>query len=213
MTEKSAGGAAAGVEPWWVRGLLYENCTCPLLCPAHVSFRQACSGERCTGFWGIQIERGRSGGLVLDPQSALVLYESPPLMHEGGWTVQLCLDAAVSEQQRSALERILRGEAGGPWAILAQFVARWLDTRVTALRFTDEGRRKRLIADGVMETIIEGVESRKTGQTASLGNLFNVVHSAIQYLARGSSRVDAGAYAWTTTEKHALYSEFSWTGP
>lgn len=100
-----------------------------------------------------------------------------------------------------------------PDPVLARFVARRLPTRVDPFHFEEDGHRKRLRVEGVLETVVEGLESRRTGQTATLGNLFNVIHSAIQYLARGSSTVTAAPFSWTSANKHALYSEFSWTGP
>lgn len=200
-------------DPWWVNGTLYENCTCQLICPAHVSFKQNCEGERCLGFWGVHVDKGRFGPLVLDEQNALIMYESPPMMHEGGWTVELVLDQGVDAAQRDALERILKGEVGGPWEILSKFVAEQLESRTAPFEYVDDGNRKTLRVEGILEAEIGGIESRKTGQPATLGNLFNVIHSAMQYLARGSSKVDGGTFRWATEDKHALYSEFSWTGP
>ena len=203
----------ADQDPWWVNGLLYENCNCQLLCPAHVSFKQACENERCLGFWGIHVVKGRYGQLVLGEQNAVVLYDSPPQMHSGGWTVEIYLDQGVEEAQRRALERILTGEAGGPWTIISKFVATRLESRAVPIHFEDSGRQKRLRIDGVLDSVINSVESKRTGQTATLGNLFNVIHSAVQYLARGSSTMKDAKFRWSADEKHALYSEFSWTGP
>ncbi len=200
-------------DPWWINGILFENCTCQLLCPAHVSFRQNCDGDRCLGYWGIHVDKGRFGPLVLEEQNAVVLYDSPPSMHDGGWTVEIYLDASVDAEQRAAMQRILTGEVGGPWEILSQFVAKRLETRAAPIEFQDDGRRKRLRIEGVLEAEIGAVESKKTGQPATLGNLFNVIHSAMQFMARGSSRMEDDAFKWTTENKHALYSEFSWTGP
>ena len=200
-------------DPWWVNGTLIENCNCQLLCPAHVSFKQDCDKERCLGFWGIRVDKGSFGRLVLEPQSAVVAYDSPQQMHSHGWTVRIYLDQAADAEQQEAMRQILTGEVGGPWAILGQFVAERLETRVAEIAFTDDGHTKSLAIDGVLETTIRGVESRKTGEPATLGNLFNVIHSAIQYLARGSSRLKDDAFDWTTEDKHALYSRYSWTGP
>ena len=111
------------------------------------------------------------------------------------------------------MEQILRGEVGGPWAILSKFVAERLETRVADITYGDDGHQKRLRIDGVLDSVIHSVESKKTGEPATLGNLFNVIHSTIQYMARGSSRMNDDAFQWATEEKHALYSQFSWTGP
>ncbi len=200
-------------DPWWVNGILYENCTCQLLCPAHVSFKQACEGEMCLGYWGIHVNKGRFGKLVLDQQNAVVLYESPPKMHEGDWVMKLYLDDSVDGDQSAALEQILGGGVGGPWNILSQFVATWVESEKAPIRFENTGLHKRLHIDGVLESLIDDVEVKRTGQTATLGNLFNVMHAAAQYLATGSSTVTDPRFTWSTKEKHALWSEFSWTGP
>lgn len=202
-----------GTDPWWMNGTLFENCNCQLLCPAHVSFRQDCQGDRCVGFWGVRVDKGRFGRLVIEPQTAAVLYESPRRMHSAGWRVQIFLDQAADPEQRAAMEQILSGEVGGPWAILSKFFTERLPTQAAPIRFADGGREKSLTIEGVLDSTLHSVDSKRTGEPATLGNLFNVIHSAVQYLARGSSRVKSPDFAWETTEKHSLYSTFSWAGP
>lgn len=200
-------------DPWWITGTLYENCTCQLLCPAHVSFRQRCDNDPCWGFWGVHVDHGRFGRLVMGPQDAVIAYESPPYMHDGGWTVQIFLDDAAEAAERRALERILTGEAGGPWQVLSRFVAERLETRTAPIDYQSDGKHKVLRIDGVLESAIDAVESKRTGESVTLGNLFNVIHAQVQYLAKGSSRMGGEAFHWATKGKHALYSEFTWTGP
>lgn len=201
-------------DPWWVKGILFENCNCQLLCPAHVSFKQDCDLEPCLGFWGIRVEKGRFGPQVLGEQTAVVLYQSPKRMHTpASWRVQFLLDAGSDDAQRRALEQILSGEVGGPWQVLAKFFVERLPTRVAKIAFAAKGHEKRMSIEGMVDTELHGVESKRTGEPATLGNLFNVIHGQIQYLARGSSRTSAGEFAWSTEHKHALYSDFSWTGP
>jgi hypothetical protein len=200
-------------DPWWVNGTLFENCNCQLLCPAHVSFRQDCHEERCVGFWGIRVDKGRYGRLVIEPQTVAVLYESPRRMHTAGWRVQFFLDPAVDADQRAAMELILSGAVGGPWAILAKFFTERLPSRAEPMRFVDSGHEKSLEIEGVLDSTLHSVDSKRTGEPATLGNLFNVIHSAVQYLARGSSRATTPAFTWTTSERHSLYSAFSWAGP
>lgn len=201
-------------DPWWMKGVLFENCNCQLLCPAHVSFKQDCDQDPCLGFWGIRVEKGRFGRLVLNPQTAVVLYQSPQRMHTpGSWRVQFLLDASADDAQRGALEQILSGKVGGPWEILAKFFAERLPTRSVPIAFSGSGHEKHMKVDTILDTNLRSVESKRTGEPATLGNLFNVVHGAIQYLALGSSSVSAGTFTWSTDQKHALYSDFSWTGP
>ena len=94
------------IPSWWARGLLFENCSCQLLCRAHVSFKQPCDGERCIGHWAAHLTDGRYGGLSLGGRSVLVVFESPVRMHEGGWTERLYIDDGADASQRAALEAI-----------------------------------------------------------------------------------------------------------
>ena len=133
----SAAPEPAGVH-WHARGLLFENCNCQLVCPGHMHFDQLCTHERCIGYWAIRIDEGRFGEVSLDGLKAVVAFDSPPHMISGDWTEVLIIDEAASPAQREALETILRGQAAGPWAVLARFVGRWLDTGTA-----DRGRRRR----------------------------------------------------------------------
>lgn len=202
------------VGPWWVSGVLYENCSCQLLCPAHISFKQRCDNDACVGFWGIRIEKGRFGQLTIEEQNIVVAYETPPRMAtEDSWKMEIYFDQEADEDQRNALEAILTGEVGGPWKILARFVAERVESRVAPIHYENDGKRITLRVEGVLQSAIDSVENKKTGQIASLHNLFNIIHAETQFLATGSSTMNDDVFEWTTERKHALYSKFSWTGP
>ena len=100
---------------WWAKGLLFENCSCHLLCPAHVSFKQRCDGNGCVGHWAVHIAEGRFDGLPVDGLNAAVLFESPVVMFEGNWRQRLYIDERANAPQRDALESIFSGTVGGPW--------------------------------------------------------------------------------------------------
>jgi len=197
---------------WWAKGLLFENCNCQLICPAHISFKQNCTHERCTGYWAIRFEEGVYGDIPLRGLGAVVLFETSQRMYEGGWIEGLYLDENADESQREALETILKGNAGGPWAILARFVETWLETRTVGLKFEDEGRKKTLSVEGLFETRIEALKGNP-GPEAVLVNLYNTIHGPTHVLARGSSRCADRGLAIATEGTHALYSQFSWQGP
>ena len=58
--------------PWWAEGLLFENCNCQIICPAHLSFKQNCTFERCLGYWAIRFEEGTYGEVPLGGLMALL---------------------------------------------------------------------------------------------------------------------------------------------
>ena len=132
------------IDRWWARGLLFESCNCQVVCPGHVHFSQSCTHERCIGYWALRFDEGSYGGTRLDGVRAVVAFECPQLMIAGGWTEVLLIDEEASPDQREAVEAILRGDAGGPWEVLARFVSDWLPTRHVPIEIQDEGKIKRV---------------------------------------------------------------------
>ena len=104
-------------------------------------FSNACTHERCLGYWAIRIDEGPYGDVPLSGLKAFIAFDSPQHMIEGNWTEVVIIDEAATAAQRVALETILHGRAGGSWGLLAKFVSRWLDTRFLPIEFTEEPKR------------------------------------------------------------------------
>ncbi len=198
---------------WWAKGLLFENCNCQLLCPGHLSFKQLCAHERCLGIWAMAFEDGRFDATPLGGLNAAVLFDTPQHMISGNWTTALVVDARADEAQRKALETILHGQAGGPWAVLGRFVGKRLDSRALPIQLEDAGRRKRMWVDGLFDTSIEAIRGKDKTQEAVLANVFNQIHDPTQVLALGKTRCTDPRIPFVTDDTHALYSQFSWRGP
>lgn len=198
---------------WWGEGLLFENCNCQVICPAHVSFKQNCTHERCIGYWTVRFERGAYGPTPLDGLCALIVYDAPQRMYEGNWTEALYLDDRADAAQRGALEAILKGQAGGPWAVLARFVGTWLETRTVPIAVEDEGRVKRVRIEGLLETTVEALRGPDPAREVVLENLFNQIHGPTHVVARGTTAYRDRGLTIDTSGTHALSSRFSWRGP
>jgi len=195
---------------WWAKGLLFENCNCQLVCPGHMSFKQLCTHERCVGHWSSHIEAGLYGDVVLDDLNVVVLYDTPRHMTTGGWIELLFVDERCDNVQREALETIFSGKAGGPWEVLGRFVAKRLPTRFVPLRFTDDGRRKRMWVEDLFDTSIEAIRGKDKSKEASMSNVFNQIHAADQVLATGRTQCSDKEFPFSLEGSHALYSRFSW---
>jgi len=195
---------------WRATGVLFENCNCQLLCPAHVSFKQACTNERCHGHWALHIQEGYFGDVDLAGTNAVIVYDTPQLMFEGGWIQACYIDDGATETQRAALDAILSGREGGPWAVLGRFVETRLDTRFVSMRFEDDGREKRLSVPDVIETTITAIRGADGDTEARLENLHNVLHGPTHILARGHTRCTDRLFDFENQRSHALYSQFTW---
>jgi hypothetical protein len=202
-----------GIPQWWAEGTLFENCNCASVCPAHVSFRQPCHHERCLGYWGFHIARGRWGELSLDGLNTVVAYDSPQLMIEGGWTRELLLDERGGPEQREALERIFGGHAGGGWAVVAGFFRAGDAPRYVPISVEEEGRHIRLVVGGVGESTLEWLKGVDAQRPVVIENLPNHIHGPQHRLAQGSSRFQAGAVRFELSRSNAITSSFAWRGP
>ncbi|MDW7709141.1 MAG: DUF1326 domain-containing protein [Deferrisomatales bacterium] len=198
------------VAPWHAEGLLFENCSCTLVCPGHVHFSQGCTLDRCVGYWAVRFDAGEIDGVDLAGAKAVVAFDSPQHMIEGGWTQVLVLDPAGAEAQRAQVERILRGEAGGPWAVLGRFVGERRPTILAPIVIEDEGRVKKVRVEGLLDARVEAIRGRDKGREVTFENMFNQIHPPSQVLALGSTVFDDGEIRIGTKDSHALYSHFTW---
>ena len=198
------------ITPWRATGLLFENCNCQLLCPAHVSFRQPCTNARCQGHWAIRVDRGRFGDIDLADTSVVIVYDAPRRMFEGGWTQACYIDERATGPQRAALDDIVSGRAGGPWAILAGFVETRLETRCVPMRFEDDGREKRLTIPDLLDTTVTAIRGADGKTGARIENLHNVIHGPTHVLARGRTHCTDRVFDFGHERTHGLCSRFSW---
>jgi hypothetical protein len=202
---------ATSVPSWWARGLLIENCSCTLVCPGHMHFSQKCTYERCRGYWAIRVDDGRFGHTALGGTRAVIAYDTPQRMIEGGWLQTIIIDNSTSSAQRRALESILTGKAGGPWQKLAAFVGTRQPTEFRSIDFGDEGAAKRASIVGRLKTVVNRIRGRNRSKPVLLENNFNQIHAPTQVIALGDSEYDDGVISFRTTGSHALFSDFEWT--
>jgi hypothetical protein len=196
--------------PWHARGLLFENCTCTLVCPGHMHFSQLCTYDRCKGYWAIRIDEGRHGDIPLDGLKAVIAYDTPQRMIDGGWTQALIIDAAAAPPQRRALETILTGRAGGPWAKLAAFVSTQFPAEYLPIELQDEGAVKRVSIRDRLTSVIEQIRGRDRTRPVVFDNSFNQIHAPRQELYRGDTDYDDGRIVVHNTGSHGLSSRFEW---
>ncbi|MEW6321643.1 MAG: DUF1326 domain-containing protein [Acidobacteriota bacterium] len=195
---------------WHARGVMFENCTCTLVCPGHMHFSQLCTHERCIGYWAIRIDEGAYGATSLAGARVVIAFDSPQRMIDGGWTGTLILDETLSADQRTALEAVLTGKAGGPWEVIGRFVGTWLDTRTAAIRFEDDGPSKRAFIKDLFEAVVTPIRGRDRSRPVTFENIFNQIHGSTQTLALGRTRYDDGVIRIETKETHGLISNFEW---
>ena len=197
---------------WWAEGLLFENCNCTAVCPGHIHFSQKCTHEVCRGFWAIRFEAGRAGGVDLAGVDAVVVYEAPQVMVDGGWKQVIIVSDRAEAGQRRAIEEIIAGKRGGPWEVLARFVSDALPTRAAPVRIEDAPERKSVTITGILEGAVQAIRGRNRAEPVTFENIYNKIHNATQVIATGSTRFDDGEIVIANDGTHGLWSRFRWTG-
>jgi hypothetical protein len=197
---------------WWAKGLLFENCNCQVVCPGHFHFTQLCTHERCLGYWGIDFHEGDFAGVSLAGRKVVIAFDCPRHMASGNWIVTTWIDEDANPQQQAAIERIVSGEAGGPWKILAQFVGERKPVQQTAIAFADDGKVKTLTVGAFLKSTLSWLRGRDRDTPVKMENVFNQIHDATQILDMGSTEYTGGPNPFVTRNTHALHSNFAWSG-
>src|SRR5262249_30660845 len=158
----------------------------------HIHFSQKCTHERCAGYWALRVDEGTFGDTPLAGTRAVVAFESPQRMIDGGWRQTIIIDVNASDDQRGALEAMLMGRAGGPWEKLAAFVATRRPTEFRPIEFVDEGATKRATIVDRLKTVVTQIRGRNRQEPVVFQNCFNQIHASTQVLAFGESEYDDG---------------------
>lgn len=104
-------------ERWRLSGQVLVACNCDWGCPCN--FNALPTAGKCEGGWTWHVEDGSYNDTSLGGLNFSVYVNWPGAIHEGNGEALILVDERASDEQRSAIERLLTGEVGGPWGILA----------------------------------------------------------------------------------------------
>lgn len=206
-------------EKWRVRGEYLENCNCEFLCPCLLGPRNARGAPIARPTEGhcdvpvvFQLQGGEYGNVALAGTHVALSIFTPGPMGDGNWTVGLYIDQQANPAQRTALETIFTGQAGGPLARLAALTGKRLPPRVVPIQFGREGRRRWASIPGVLDVEIEGIEGRD-GSESWIDNVKHFVSSRLAAAKATRSSYKDHGFAWNNTGRNGHYATFEWSGP
>ena len=100
-----------------LRGTVLISCNCDYGCPCN--FNALPTPGKCEGHWTWHVESGSIDGASLDGINFSLCVNWPGAIHEGEGEGVLFVDERADDHQRDAIRRLVAGEFGGPWGILA----------------------------------------------------------------------------------------------
>jgi hypothetical protein len=94
----------------------------------------------CASAIAFRIREGASNDVKLAGSALILSYDFPgPTLLDGNATARLYFDKATTAEQRRELEAIFQGRTGGPMAVLASLVAKWVPSQVSQIGISESG--------------------------------------------------------------------------
>lgn len=122
---------------WEMNGEYVASCSCQLICPCPVDAPPTGPNGECRGVAVFQIAKGKLDDTDISGVTFAFVNWFPSNLTAGGWKVGIVIDDGASDAQASALETILHGDAGGPFADFAALYGEWLGVQRGSVTYSD----------------------------------------------------------------------------
>jgi len=194
---------------WHLKGTVTLACNCDYGCPCNFNARP--TRGHCEGEWTWHVGDGRYGDTGLSGLHFTLAADWPGAIHEGNGEAVILVDERADEPQRRAIQTLLGGQVGGPWAIIGKTLGRLHGPLFVPYDVTLDGVRSRVKAGRVLELELEPIRNPVSGAP---------VHPRI-VLPEGFVWKDASSKAFRVrdgigydhTGKYAAVAEFDYSGP
>lgn len=120
-----------------ISGTYVANCKCENICPCPVGEAPHSDDGTCQGVAVFHIADGGSGDVDLSNVDFALFNHFPGKLTDGNWKLGVVVDDSASEDQVNALQRVLSGEDGGPFADLAALISDFVGIERGSVSFTD----------------------------------------------------------------------------
>jgi hypothetical protein len=122
---------------WKISGTYLANCSCNLICPCPVDAPPTSADGQCRGHLVFHIAEGQLDDTDLSDVNVGLVNHFPSNLTAGGWKLGIVVDEGASDEQAQALERIFKGDEGGPFEQFAALTDEWLGMNRAAVTFSD----------------------------------------------------------------------------
>lgn len=99
-----------------IKGTYGAVCDCRLLCACPIDGPPTGEGDQCHGVLIFDVQEGGLDGTDLSGVQFALYNHFPSNLSAGDWKVGIVVDDGASDDQAQALERIVSGQEGGPFA-------------------------------------------------------------------------------------------------
>ena len=201
----------ADKTPWHIKGDYFEACSCDLGCPCN--FNGFPTKGFCEANVGFKITQGNHGDTKLDGLAVFTAVKWPGAIHEGNGTLAAFIDEGATEEQRSALVRILTAQDGGmPWEIFASTVTDIKGPFFVPIKFEVNGTKTKASVDGA-EVELETFTNPVTGEDHEVHTVipggFVWTDAEVCKTAKNVAKVDGIEFDWSG--QNGYYAKVDWS--
>ena len=132
---------------WKMSGTYVANCSCRLLCPCPTDNPPTGPGDKCRGVAVFHVAEGYLDSTDVSGVNFAFVNEFPSNLTSGNWTVGIVVEESASDTQANALERILHGDEGGPFADFAALYGDWRGVKRATVTFSDGNKPSASVGD------------------------------------------------------------------
>ena len=122
---------------WRISGTYMATCSCQLLCPCPTDNPPTGPGGECHGNLVFDVSEGNLDDVDLGGTRIGLINIFPSNLTAGNWTVGVVVNDDVSDEQLDAIDRIMRGQEGGPFEMFASLYGNYLGTERGEVTFSD----------------------------------------------------------------------------
>jgi hypothetical protein len=122
---------------WRIAGTYIASCSCNLICPCPTDGPPTSPDGICRGVGVFHIADGNLDDTDLSGVDVGLVNLFPSNLTAGDWKLGIVVDEGASDEQAAALERVFKGEEGGPFGDFAPLVSEWLGMERAPVGFSD----------------------------------------------------------------------------
>ena len=186
-------------------------CSCDWGCPCNFNARP--THGYCNGAYAFNVRKGHADGTDLKGTKIVWAASWPGAIHEGRGTCKIIVDEEANPQQKTAIEKITKGEYGGlPWGIFMNTIDHWLPVSHVPFEWVFDGARSRYKAGTEAQATLTRYRNPVTGEEASAQILLpdGIVTKEINVTAtqsfsvfsKGLKYAEPGHYGFYTVTEH-----------
>lgn len=198
---------------WRLRGTHAMACNCDYGCPC--AFNAKPTYGSCEAVVAVSIDEGTYGDVDLAGLSFVGVGAWPGPLHEGDGRVVLHLPAGLGDDQRTALEAVATGRAGGPWGVLMGTATAGVEVREAAVEYVAAGADTVIRAGDDVEVTFGPIRNPVTGAEHRVSTMLHTGLLTNRQDQYGSqvNRVSVDGIAWDVSQRAAIEMPIEWSGP